>query len=78
MLDFYLVNTSISKGGNNVKVTINKTEFILNKWAAYEISGLKYNKEHTVRIQLLDKDGGLIDGPFNDSGDRKVRFQLNN
>ena len=59
ILDFYLVNTSIAENGNKVKVTINETEFIINKWAAYEISGLK-NSENTVRIQLLDKNNELI------------------
>lgn len=73
ILDFYLVNTSISEFGNKVKVTINETEFIINKWAAYKISGLK-NLENTVRIQLLDNNNNLIEGPFNDSGDRVFRF----
>lgn len=72
ILDFYLANTSISDDGNRVKVTINKTEFIVNKWAAYQISGLK-NQENTVRIQLLDKNNQLIEGPFNDSGERFFR-----
>ena len=70
ILDFYLVNASISATGNKVKVLINKTEFIINKWAAYKIEGLK-NSENTVRIQLLDKDNKLIEGPFNDSGERR-------
>jgi len=70
ILDFYMVNTAISESGNKVKVTINETEFIINKWAAYKISGLK-KENNTVRIQLIDKSGNLIDGPFNDSGDRK-------
>jgi len=69
ILDFYLVNTSINKAGNKVKVTINQTEFILNKWAAYQISGLP-KPDNKIRIQLIDKNGKLIDGPFNDSGDR--------
>lgn len=73
ILDFYLVNTSISAIGNKVKVTINETEFIMNKWAAYKISGLK-DIENTVRIQLIDKNGNLIEGPFNDSGDRNFQF----
>ncbi len=73
ILDFYLVNTSVSKNGNKVKVMINDTEFILNKWAAYKISGLK-DIENTVRIQLIDEKGNLIEGPFNDSGDRKFNF----
>jgi len=71
VLDFYLVNTSISETGNKVKVTINQTEFLLNKWAAYKISGLKKDN-NSVRIQLIDKKGNLIEGPFNDSGDRRL------
>ena len=69
ILDFYLVNTSLSKEGNKAKVTINETEFIVNKWAAYQISGLK-KPNNTIRIQLVDKNGKLIEGPLNDSGDR--------
>ena len=69
ILDFYLTNTSIAKNANKVKVIINQTEFIINKWAAYKISGL----ENTLRIQLLDKNNLLINGPFNDSGERKFK-----
>ncbi|MBI2281526.1 MAG: hypothetical protein HYU68_12690 [Bacteroidetes bacterium] len=69
ILDFYLVNTSIAENGNKVKVTINSIEFIIDKWAAYTIKGLT-KAENTIRIQLIDKNGNLIDGPFNDSGDR--------
>ena len=73
VLDFYLVNTAIAESGNKVKVIINEAEFVLDKWAAYKISGLE-KIENTVRIQLLDKNGVLVDGPFNDSGDRVFRF----
>lgn len=69
ILDFYLVNTSINPNGNKVKVTINQTEFIVSKWAAYQISGLP-KADNKIRIQLIDKNEKLIDGPFNDSGDR--------
>ena len=69
ILDFYLVNTSISATENKVKVTINNTEFIIDKWAAYTIKGLT-KTNNTIRIQLIDKNGNLIEGPFNDSGDR--------
>ena len=68
ILDFYLVNTTIGKG-NSVKVTINNTEFIIDKWAAYKISGA-LNPENTIRIQLINEKGVLIEGPFNDSGER--------
>jgi len=64
-----LVNTSIAESGNKVKVTLNTTEFIIDKWAAYTIEGLT-KAENTIRIQLVDKNNNLIDGPFNDSGDR--------
>ena len=70
ILDFYLVNTSISENGNKVRVIINETEFVIDKWAAYKIGGLN-SQENSVRIQLLDQDGNLIEGPFNDSGERK-------
>lgn len=69
ILDFYLVNTSIAESGNKVKVTINQSEFIIDKWAAYQLSGLP-SPQNTIRIQLVDKNGKLIDGPFNDSGER--------
>lgn len=70
ILDFCLVNTSISEKGNKVKVTINETEFVITKWAAYQIEGLS-TSNNTIRIQLIDKAGKLVDGPFNDSGERR-------
>jgi hypothetical protein len=72
ILDFYLANTSITQNGNKVKVLINEVEFSINKWAAYQISGLT-TSENSVRIQLLDKNNQLIEGPFNDSGERKFK-----
>ena len=74
ILDFYLVNTAISEQGNKVKVTINQTTFILEKWAAYQIQGLS-RAENTVRIQLIDKNNAIVEGPFNDSGDRRFNFK---
>ena len=65
MLDFYLVNTSISEGGNYVAVTIdNSAEFKITKWVPYFMEGLSVG-EHTIKIQLMDKDGSYIEGPFN-------------
>ena len=70
ILDFCLANTSISANGNKVKITINYSEFIIEKWAAYQIEDLQ-KPTNTIRIQLIDKAGKLIDGPFNDSGERE-------
>ena len=56
-----------------MKVTINEIDFIIEKWAAYQIDGLK-NNNNTIRIQLIDKSGNLIEGPFNDSGERVLKL----
>lgn len=75
ILDFCLVNASLSENGNKVKVTFNgTTSIVVNKWASYKIDGLSENK-NTIRIELIDKAGNLIPGPFNDSGERT--FSLN-
>jgi hypothetical protein len=71
LLDFYLVNSTLSETGNKVRVTINGTDFVLAQWKAYIIEGLPMG-ENTIRLELIDKDGKLIAGPFNDSGVRKI------
>ena len=64
LLDFYLINTEISPDGNKVRVTINEEEFILDDWTPYYIEGLSLG-EVTVKLELLDSSGNLIDAPFN-------------
>lgn len=77
ILDFCLVNTSLSKNGNKVKVTFNgTTSIVVDKWASYQINGLT-ETENTIRIELIDKAGNLIPGPFNDSGERSFTQNLN-
>ncbi len=63
-LDFYLVNTEISAGNNYVRVAIDGDEFKITSWEPYIIEGLKAGV-HTIKIQLYDKDGNYIEGPFN-------------
>jgi len=72
LLDFYLVNTDLSPDGNKVKATINGNEFILTKWTGYGLSGLKMG-ENTIKLELVDKDGKLIQGPYN-SVERKIKL----
>ncbi len=74
LVDFYLMNTSLSEEGNKVKLSIDDTEFILSSWQAYFVEGLSVG-EHRFRIQLIDQDGKLIEGPFNDSGVRKITIE---
>ena len=65
LFDFYLVNTEIGEGGNQVQVTINgDTTMMVNEWKPFILEGLPMG-ENTVKIELLDSSGSLIDSPFN-------------
>ena len=66
LLDFYLVNTKISPDGNKVKATVQDKEFIIDEWAPYFIEGLPKG-EITIKLELVDLNGNLIDSPFNSS-----------
>ena len=52
-----------------MRATIDGQPFLLYRWAPYFIEGLELGP-HTVRLELLDKDGNLVPGAFNDSGER--------
>jgi len=54
LLDFYLVNTSISPSGNKVKATIQGSEFIIDEWAPYYIEGLPKG-EINIKLELIKK-----------------------
>ena len=66
LLDFYLINTTISQEGNKVKATINDTEFIITEWAPYYLQGLPKG-EVKIKLELLNTKGELVDSPFNPS-----------
>tara|TARA_Y200000002_G_scaffold367665_1_gene359938 strand:- start:1242 stop:1958 length:717 start_codon:yes stop_codon:yes gene_type:complete len=66
LLDFYLINTTISPNGNKVKATINDAEFIITEWAPYYIEGLPKG-EVTIKLELINSEGKLVDSPFNPS-----------
>ena len=66
LLDFYLVNTSISSLGNKVRVTIHDSEFLVDEWAPYIIEGLPKG-EISIKLELLNSTGKLIETPFNPS-----------
>ena len=73
LLDFYLVNTSLSPNGNKVRVTIEDTKFLIDEWAPYYIEGLPKG-EISIILELIDSKGNLIDSPFNPS-ERMVRLE---
>ncbi len=64
LLDFYIVNCSLSEKGYKVKATINGTEFIFTEWLAYAMEGLLLG-ENTISLELIDKDGKTVVSPFN-------------
>ena len=65
LLDFFLLNTELEKGGNYVHVTINgNEEFKVTEWAPYAIKGMPMG-ENTIELELKDKEGNFIEGPFN-------------
>jgi len=66
LLDFYLINTNISANGNKVKATIQNSEFIIDEWAPYYIEGLPKG-EISIKLELINPEGVLIDTPFNPS-----------
>lgn len=65
MLDFFLLNTTLSEDGNKVRATINGQEFMITEWAPYIIKGLPKG-EATIKLELLDVDGNMIPGGFNE------------
>ena len=73
LLDFYLVNTEISPQGNKVRATVNGKEFIIDEWVPYYIEGLQIG-EVTVKLELINSNGELIDAPFNPV-ERKVTLE---
>lgn len=64
MLDFFVLNTTLSEDGNKVRATINGEEFMLTEWAPYVINGLEMG-EVNIQLELIDSEGNLIEGPFN-------------
>ncbi|OWY22899.1 hypothetical protein BVG80_09840 [Sphingobacteriales bacterium TSM_CSM] len=64
LLDFYLLNCNLAPDGNKVLAKINNSTFSLTKWQPYFIEGLPEG-ETTISLQLTDKDGKAVPGPYN-------------
>ena len=64
LLDFFVLNTSLSEQGNKVKATINDEEFLITEWVPHVIKGLSLG-EVTIKLELIDANGGEIPGPYN-------------
>ena len=64
MLDFYLVNAELAEDGYKIRATVNGQEFMINEWKPYYLTGLPMG-ESTIKLELLDADGNLVDSPLN-------------
>ena len=73
LLDFYLINNSISPTGNKLRATIQGAEFIIDEWVPYYIQGLPKG-EISIKLELINSEGDLIQTPFNPSV-RKVTLE---
>lgn len=73
LLDFYILNSELSKEGKRVRATINGKEFIITKWQPYIIQGLPMG-ESTIKLELIDEDGKLVESPLN-SVERKITLK---
>jgi hypothetical protein len=65
LLDFFLINVTLGPDGNKVRATINDDVFMIDEWVPYYIQGLTPGIL-TVKLELIDADGVLIEGPFNE------------
>ncbi len=72
MLDFYLNNLELSADGNTARYKIHKESetrehiFDLNEWTPVFVSGLSDGK-YFITLELLDKDGNLVQGKWNNT-----------
>lgn len=70
LLDFYVLNTDLSREGKKIRVTINGNEFIIVKWQPYIIQGMPMG-ENIIKLELIDENGKLLESPAN-SIERKI------
>lgn len=71
MLDFYLHNVELSEDGYRAQYTISEdgnevASTTLTEWAPAFVTGLE-SGTYNVRLQLLDEEGNVVSGPFNDT-----------
>lgn len=75
LLDFYLLNTDLTDG-SYVEAVIDDISFKITEWKPYYIQGLSAG-EHTISIQLMNRNHLPIEGPFNSSGIRRFNIKNN-
>ena len=71
MLDFYLHNVELSSDGYKAKYTLRSggsevASITLTEWTPAFVTGLS-SGTYEVNLQLVDGDGNVVSGPFNDT-----------
>ncbi len=73
MLDFYLINAELGEEKYKAKYTIRKNEadaeeytITMTEWTPAFVTGLS-SGEYIITLQLLNSDGNLVDGAFNNT-----------
>ncbi|CAI9686918.1 hypothetical protein EAVNVH72_03533 [Elizabethkingia anophelis] len=61
LLDFYVLNTTLSKDGNKVQASINGENFMLDNWQPYQIKGMPLG-ENKIKLTLIDASGKPLNG----------------
>lgn len=64
LLDFFVLNTKLAENGHKVIAKINGEEFTITDWVPHVIKGLPMG-EITIELQLVDANGTVVPGPFN-------------
>ena len=64
LLDFFVLNTKLSKTDSKVRATINEEVFMITDWVPHVLQNLPMG-EVTIKLELLDNHDKLIPGPFN-------------
>ena len=63
LLDFFIVNTTLTANGNYVEIVIDDAVFKIYKWAPYYIEGLSLGK-HSLKISIKNNQNQLLKGNF--------------
>ncbi len=67
VLDFLLYQTSIGKGKNTIRVTIDEnTVFIIDEYQPYLLEGIEVG-EHRCTLELLNRKGQAISSPISNT-----------
>jgi hypothetical protein len=65
MIDFYLVNCTLKKGGYSVKVELDQTHtFYIEEWTPILLEGLAMG-EHTLKLTLVNSKDQAVKNEFN-------------